>query len=216
LELQKLGGESMFKKMSVVLLTVLVLSVSIFAAGPWSSNTQVNTNTGVRTEPLYRNLPEGAKMTDITLKGVIKEIKVEPREESEIILEADGKEYEVHTGPIWMLGEIEEGMEIEITGRLIEVGDELYVVLTKAVINGEEIEVRENNFPVYAKNGREEGNRGNNIGRMGRKGLGNAQNDVRQNNRQNTGQNRGMRGRNTNNGRNMNTERPGTCIYNAD
>ena len=206
----------MFKKVSVILLTVLVLSVSIFAAGPWNSNSQVNTNTSVRTEPLYRNLPEGASVTDTTLTGLIKEVNVVPGEGSEIILDVDGTEYEIHTGPIWMLGELEEGMEIEITGRLITLEDETYVVLSKAVINGEEIVIRDNNFPVFARKGWEDGNRENSLGRMRSNGGRNTQNDVRQNSRQNAGQNRGMRERNTNNGRNMNTERPETCIYNAN
>jgi len=195
----------MFKKVSVILLTVLVLSVSIFAAGPWNSNSQVNTNTSVRTEPLYRNLPEGASVTDTTLTGLIKEVNVVPGEGSEIILDVDGTEYEIHTGPIWMLGELEEGMEIEITGRLITLEDETYVVLSKAVINGEEIVVRDNNFPVFARKGWEDGNRENSLGRMRSNGGRNVQNNAQQN----PGPNRGMKGRNTNKGRN------GTCTYNA-
>jgi len=196
----------MFKKVSVILLTVLVLSVSIFATGPWNSNSQVNTNTSVRTEPLYRNLPEGASVTDTTLTGLIKEVNVVPGEGSEIILDVDGTEYEIRTGPIWMLGELEEGMEIEITGRLITLEDETYVVLSKAVINGEEIVVRDNNFPVFARKGWEDGNRENRLGRMRSNGGRNVQNNAQRN----PGPNRGMRGRNMNNGR------PGTCIYNAN
>ena len=84
----------MFKKSGVILLTVLVLSASIFAMGPWSTNTQEKVNEPIRTEPLYRNLPDNATMSDVNLKGIVKEIKIEPGEGSEIILDVDGTEYE--------------------------------------------------------------------------------------------------------------------------
>ncbi|SHH43692.1 hypothetical protein [Thermosipho atlanticus] len=188
----------MFKKISVVLLTVLVLTASIFAVGPWRSN-YVQTNTTSRTQPLYQNLPEGATVSETTISGTVKEIEMIPGEGMEVIIDAEGEEYEVHTGPIWLYDGLEVGVNIEISGRIISTEDETYIVVDKAVIDGKEIVVRENGFPVFARRGMEN-NRGNTYTEMER---------------------RNVRGRMMNRPQNKVREHAygygmGTCVYDAD
>ncbi|MBT1247025.1 MULTISPECIES: hypothetical protein [unclassified Thermosipho (in: thermotogales)] len=148
----------MFKKISVILLTVLVLAASAFAARPWSNYMQTAPRSQV--EPLYRNLPEGATVSEISISGIVKEIEVIPGEGIKVVVEAEGKEYEVHTGPIRLYEGLKEGINIEIIGRKVELGDDTYIVVDKAVIEGKEIVIRENGFPAFAKKGGKV-NRGN-------------------------------------------------------
>ncbi|MBO8160463.1 MAG: hypothetical protein H0Z24_02405 [Thermosipho sp. (in: Bacteria)] len=143
----------MLKKVSVVLLTVLVLTASIFAVGPWYNNMQANTNVPAQSQPLYQNLPEGASVSETTITGIIKEIEMVPGEGTEIVIDVEGKEYEVHAGPMWLYEDLEEGMEIEITGRIITTDEGTYIVVDKAIVDGQEIVVRENGFPVFGREG---------------------------------------------------------------
>ncbi|ACJ74525.1 hypothetical protein H17ap60334_07478 [Thermosipho africanus H17ap60334] len=159
----------MFKKFSVILLSLLVLSASIFAYGPWSNSNQPNNVPQNSSIPLFQNLPKDAKISDITFSGVIKKINLVPGQGSEILIDADGEEYKVHSGPIWLFKDyLETGKTIEVSGKLVTLQDETFVVLEKAVIDGNEFVVRENGFPTYAKRGNNQrGNvsERNNVGR---------------------------------------------------
>ncbi|ANQ53562.1 hypothetical protein XJ44_03430 [Thermosipho affectus] len=171
----------MFKKISVILLTVLVLAASAFAVRPW--NNYVQTAPRNQVEPLYRNLPEGATVSEISISGIVKEIELIPGEGIKVVVEAEGKEYEVHTGPIRLYEGLKEGINIEIIGRKVELGDNTYIVVYKAVIEGKEIVIRENGFPVFTRKGGEV-SRGNAYSKMGRKNvrgrnINNSRNNVR-------------------------------------
>ncbi|WP_126993442.1 hypothetical protein [Thermosipho globiformans] len=159
----------MLKKFSVILLSLLVLSVSIFAYGPWSYSNQPSNAPQNFSTPLFQNLPEAAKISDVSFSGIVKEIKLVPGQGSEILIDADGKVYKVHSGPIWLFKDyLESGKTIEVSGKLVILQDETFVVLEKAVIDGNEFVVRENGFPTFAKRGNNQrGNMSerNNVGR---------------------------------------------------
>lgn len=210
----KTGGESMFKRISLVLLSLLVVSASIFAVGPWSYGSQESANFERQATPLYQNLPEGASVSEITLTGVIKEIKVEPGDGTEIVIDVDGKEYEVHAGPIWLYGDLKEGMEIEITGRLVTLSDETFVGVDKAIVDGKEVVVRENGFPVFAKKGSANNGTERGMGKMENYRAIKRGKNMRNNTKQNVVQNRGNGGQRGHGNKTI-QYRNGTCVYNA-
>ncbi|MBB6063071.1 hypothetical protein HNP65_001534 [Thermosipho japonicus] len=164
----------MLKKFSVILLSLLVLSVSIFAYGPWNNSNQSNSASQNFSTPLFQNLPEGAKVSDVTFSGVVKEINLVPGQGSEILIDADDEVYKVHSGPIWLFKDyLETGKTIEVSGKLVTLQDEIFIVLEKAVINGNEFVARKNGFPTFAKKGNNKrGNitQRNNVGRPNQNG----------------------------------------------
>jgi len=109
---------------------------------------------------------------EITLEGVVKDIVVEPGN-TRIIVESEGKLYEVKIGPIWYLN-IEVGDTVKIEGRLVTIDGKEFVVVES--INGTEL--REMGKPKWASKGECEENccrsahRENNEHEFGHKGHG--------------------------------------------
>ena len=81
---------------------------------------------------------------EITLEGVVKDIVVEPGD-SKIIVESEGKLYEVKIGPIWYLN-IKIGDTVKIEGRLVTIDGKECAVAES--VNG--IELRDFGRPKWA------------------------------------------------------------------
>ncbi|ABR30474.1 hypothetical protein SU69_03110 [Thermosipho melanesiensis] len=142
----------MFKKLGIILLSVFVLS-GLFAFG----YRQINT-----TYPMYRNLPENSTISEISLSGIVKEIKAEIGEGVRLIIEVDGKEYTVHAGPIWLYKNLKTNDEIQLEGRLVSTENEEFIVATKIISNGTELVLRKDQKPVSSQTNKRNNNKGNN------------------------------------------------------
>jgi len=165
----------MSKKFLTLMMAATLVAGSIFAFGPYGGVPQaasVPAQGPVRAygygyrmqmptdqmpcvtgQPLYRNWPEGAELGDeVTISGTIEAIKVVPGEGTEIVVNAGDKNYEVHTGPIWMYKGLEIGGQIEVQGWTVTVENESWVVPKTVVINGIEIQLRDDEgFPIWMK-----------------------------------------------------------------
>ncbi|OAA31935.1 hypothetical protein AT15_03670 [Kosmotoga arenicorallina S304] len=148
------------------LVAVLVLSASLFAFGPRWDDQQAPAGTpaarggyAYRTEgnfePLYQNRDDSAYFSgeDTTIEGTIVEVEYMP---AEIKVETAEGIVEVHTGPLWMLSDVEltEGQNVVVEGKLVTVDDESFVVPSKITIDGTEIVLRDaDGFPTWMKGG---------------------------------------------------------------
>ncbi|OAA29174.1 hypothetical protein AT15_04065 [Kosmotoga arenicorallina S304] len=147
------------------LVAVLVLSVSLFAFGPRWNDQQApagapaaargvySCRTTENFEPLYQHRDDSAYFNgeDITIEGTIVGVAYMP---TEIKVETAEGIVEVHTGPIWMLSDIElaEGQNVTVEGKLVTVDDESFVVPSKITIDGTEIVLRDaDGFPTWIK-----------------------------------------------------------------
>ncbi|HCZ06598.1 MAG: hypothetical protein PWP37_1256 [Thermotogota bacterium] len=163
----------MSKKFFTLVMVATLVAGSIFAFGPYGRTPQAAPAQGygraygygykmqapadqmpcVTGQPLYGNLPEGAELGDeVTVSGTIEAIKIVPGEGTEIVVSAGDESYEVHTGPIWMYEGLEIGAQIEVQGWTVTADDESWIVPKTVVINGVEIQLRDDEgFPVWMK-----------------------------------------------------------------
>lgn len=184
----------MSKKFLALMTTVTIVAGSILAFGSYGRAPQTDSISAqgpiraygydyrirqtltdqmpcVTEKPIYRNSPEGAELGDeVAISGTIEAIKVVPSKGTEIVVNAGDKNYEVHTGPIWLYKDLEIGSQIEVQGWTVTAENESWVVPKTVVINGIEIQLRnDKGFPIWMKGMESRGPAGQGFQRMPRK-----------------------------------------------
>lgn len=146
---------------SIFVILIAIIALSVFAGFGWRyyhhprgyhhpMNYRCASPTEDNTPPMkglyaLRLLQE---YKEITLEGVVKDIVWIPGD-SKIIVESDGKLYEVKVGPIWYLN-IAVGDIVKIEGRLVVIDGKEYVIAEKV----NDIELRDFGRPRWVPGGR--------------------------------------------------------------
>ncbi|HIP92217.1 MAG TPA: hypothetical protein EYH25_01990, partial [Thermotoga sp.] len=117
-------------KKSIFMILIVIIALSAFADFGWR-NYRYTPPTRDYVPPMrglyaLRLLQE---CKEITLEGVVKDIIWIP-DDPKIIVESDGKLYEVRFCPIWYLN-IGVGDTVKIEGKLVVIGGKEYVIAEK-------------------------------------------------------------------------------------